>query len=340
MEALDTKIISEKEIETGAEIIRQGGLVIFPTETVYGLGANALDSTASAKIYAAKGRPSDNPLICHLASADDAEKYCAVNEMYKKLAARFMPGPITVILPKKYNENGEPIVPDTTTGGLDSVAVRVPSNRIARKLIEKSGLPIAAPSANISGSPSPTTLRHVLEDMYGRVDCIIDGGDSEIGLESTIVMPKEDKIYLLRPGAVTIEMLRDVCDNIVVDASVTQKSDARPLAPGMKYRHYAPKSKVVMLDGDDESVYEYLADKTDCAILCYDGDKCLLCRDHAMSLGDKNDHLTQAHRLFAALRDLDGVGTIYARMPSREGVGLAVFNRMVKAAGYEIVELK
>ena len=339
MEALDTKIISEKEIETGAEIIRQGGLVIFPTETVYGLGANALDSTASAKIYAAKGRPSDNPLICHLASADDAEKYCAVNEMYKKLAARFMPGPITVILPKKYNENGEPIVPDTTTGGLDSVAVRVPSNRIARKLIEKSGLPIAAPSANISGSPSPTTLRHVLEDMYGRVDCIIDGGDSEIGLESTIVMPKEDKIYLLRPGAVTIEMLRDVCDNIVVDASVTQKSDARPLAPGMKYRHYAPKSKVVMLDGDDESVYEYLADKTDCAILCYDGDKCLLCRDHAMSLGDKNDHLTQAHRLFAALRDLDGVGTIYARMPSREGVGLAVFNRMVKAAGYEIIEL-
>ena len=340
MEALDTKIISEKEIETGAEILRQGGLVIFPTETVYGLGANALDSTASAKIYAAKGRPSDNPLICHLASADDAEKYCIVNEMYKKLAARFMPGPITVILPKKYNENGEPIVPDTTTGGLDTVAVRVPSNRIARKLIEKSGLPIAAPSANISGSPSPTTLRHVLEDMYGRVDCIIDGGDSEIGLESTIVMPKEDKIYLLRPGAVTIEMLRDVCDNIVVDASVTQKSDARPLAPGMKYRHYAPKSKVVMLDGDDESVYEYLADKTDCAILCYDGDKCLLCRDHAMSLGDKNDHLTQAHRLFAALRDLDGVGTIYARMPSREGVGLAVFNRMVKAAGYEIVELK
>ena len=340
MEALDTKIISEKEIETGAEILRQGGLVIFPTETVYGLGANALDSTASAKIYAAKGRPSDNPLICHLASADDAEKYCIVNEMYKKLAARFMPGPITVILPKKYNENGEPIVPDTTTGGLDSVAVRVPSNRIARKLIEKSGLPIAAPSANISGSPSPTTLRHVLEDMYGRVDCIIDGGDSEIGLESTIVMPKEDKIYLLRPGAVTIEMLRDVCDNIVVDASVTQKSDARPLAPGMKYRHYAPKSKVVMLDGDDESVYEYLADKTDCARLCYDGDKCLLCRDHAMSLGDKNDHLTQAHRLFAALRDLDGVGTIYARMPSREGVGLAVFNRMVKAAGYEIVELK
>jgi L-threonylcarbamoyladenylate synthase len=340
MEALDTKIISEKEIETGAEIIRQGGLVIFPTETVYGLWANALDSTASAKIYAAKGRPSDNPLICHLASADDAEKYCIVNEMYKKLAARFMPGPITVILPKKYNENGEPIVPDTTTGGLDSVAVRVPSNRIARKLIEKSGLPVAAPSANISGSPSPTTLRHVLEDMYGRVDCIIDGGDSEIGLESTIVMPKEDKIYLLRPGAVTIEMLRDVCDNIVVDASVTQKSDARPLAPGMKYRHYAPKSKVVMLDGDDESVYEYLADKTDCAILCYDGDKCLLCRDHAMSLGDKNDHLTQAHRLFAALRDLDGVGTIYARMPSREGVGLAVFNRMVKAAGYEIIELK
>jgi len=339
METLDTKIISEREIDTAAEIIRQGGLVIFPTETVYGLGANALDSTASAKIYAAKGRPSDNPLICHLSSADDAEKYCVVNEMYKKLAERFMPGPITVILPKKYDEKGEPIVPDTTTGGLDSVAVRVPSNRIARALIAKAGLPIAAPSANISGSPSPTTLRHVLEDMYGRVDCIVDGGDSEIGLESTIVMPKNDKIYLLRPGAVTVEMLKEICDDIVVDASVTAKSDARPLAPGMKYRHYAPKSKVVMLDGEDESVYEYLADKTDCAILCYDGDSCLLSRDHAMSLGDKNDHLTQAHRLFAALRDLDGVGTIYARMPSRDGVGLAVFNRMIKAAGYEIVTL-
>ena len=339
MDALDTKIISEKEIETGASIIKSGGLVIFPTETVYGLGANALDSSASAKIYAAKGRPSDNPLICHLASADDAEKYCVVNETYKRLSERFMPGPLTVILPKKYNEKGESIVPDTTTGGLDSVAVRVPSNRIARALIERSGLPIAAPSANISGSPSPTTLRHVLEDMYGRVDCIIDGGDSEIGLESTIVMPKDDKIYLLRPGAITVEMLREICDDIVVDASVTAKSDARPLAPGMKYRHYAPKSKVVMLNGDDESVYSYLADKSDCAILCYDGDKCLLCRDHAMSLGDKNDHLTQAHRLFAALRDLDGVGTIYARMPSCDGVGLAVFNRMVKAAGYEIIEL-
>jgi L-threonylcarbamoyladenylate synthase len=338
---METRIFENttEDLKAAAQLIKAGETAIFPTETVYGLGANALESKAVEKIFQAKGRPSDNPLICHLASADDAEKYCIVNEMYKKLAARFMPGPITVILPKKYNENGEPIVPDTTTGGLDSVAVRVPSNRIARKLIEKSGLPIAAPSANISGSPSPTTLRHVLEDMYGRVDCIIDGGDSEIGLESTIVMPKEDKIYLLRPGAVTIEMLRDVCDNIVVDASVTQKSDARPLAPGMKYRHYAPKSKVVMLDGDDESVYEYLADKTDCAILCYDGDKCLLCRDHAMSLGDKNDHLTQAHRLFAALRDLDGVGTIYARMPSCDGVGLAVFNRMVKAAGYEIIEL-
>lgn len=339
MEHINTKIITPEEIGTAAGIIKEGGLVIFPTETVYGLGANALNAEASEKIYAAKGRPSDNPLICHLADASEADKYCETGEMFEKLAERFMPGPLTVILKKKTGEDGKPLIPDETTGGLNTAAIRVPSNPVANALIRASGVPIAAPSANLSGSPSPTTLRHVLEDMYGRVDCVIDGGESEIGLESTIVMPDGDALRLLRPGAVTMEMLREVCGNVTADAAVTQKSDARPLAPGMKYRHYAPKSKVVMLDGEDEKVYDYLRDKENCAILCYDGDECLLSRPHTISMGEKNDHLTQAHRLFAALRDLDGVETIYARMPSKDGVGLAVFNRLIKAAGYDIKKL-
>ncbi len=335
---LNTKILSSSELEEAAEIIRKGGLVIFPTETVYGLGANALDAEASAKIYAAKGRPSDNPLISHLACAEDAEKYCVTGDLYYRIAESFMPGPITVVLPKKEN-----IIPDTTTGGLSTAAIRVPLDPIAHRLIELAGVPIAAPSANLSGSPSPTTLRHVIEDMFGRVDCIIDGGDSDIGVESTIAMPDSDEegelIRLLRPGAVTVEMLREICPRVIADAAVTRKSDARPLAPGMKYRHYAPKSKVIMLDGEDEAVYAYLADKSDCAILCYDGDMCLLNRERTISLGDKNDHYAQAHRLFAALRDLDGAPVIYARMPAQDGVGLAVFNRLVKAAGYEIMKL-
>lgn len=335
---LNTKILSSSELEEAAEVIRNGGLVIFPTETVYGLGANALDAKASANIYAAKGRPSDNPLISHLAYAADAEKYCVTNELFYKIAERFMPGPITVVLPKKPG-----IIPDTTTGGLQTAAIRVPIDATAHRLIELAGVPIAAPSANLSGSPSPTTLRHVIEDMFGRVDCIIDGGDSDIGVESTIAMPDTDEegelIRLLRPGAVTIEMLREICPRVIADAAVTQKSDARPLAPGMKYRHYAPKSRVVMLDGDDEAVYAFLADKNGCAILCYDGDECLLKREKALSLGEKSDHYAQAHRLFAALRDLDGAPVIYARMPSRDGVGLAVFNRLIKAAGYEIMKL-
>lgn len=338
---INTKILSSSasDIAEAAAIIRGGGLVIFPTETVYGLGADALNSNAADKIYAAKGRPSDNPLISHLALPSDAERLCVTCELYYRLAARFMPGPLTVILPKKHNADGSPIIPARTTGGHDTAAVRVPSNLTAHMLIEESCTSIAAPSANLSGSPSPTTLRHVVEDMYGRVDAIIDGGESEIGLESTIVMPDGDTLRLLRPGEITVEQLRQVCEKVAVDPAVTGKFDGVPLAPGMKYRHYAPKSRVIMLDGGDSEVYAFLADKTNCGILCFDGDETLLKRENSLSLGARDDHETQAHRLFTALRDLDGAEVIYARMPTREGVGLAVFNRLSKAAGYEVIKL-
>lgn len=337
---IETKIITPDRIDDAARCIREGGLVIFPTETVYGLGANALDGGAAKKIYAAKGRPSDNPLICHLSKADEAEKYCETNELYYRLAARFMPGPLTVILPKKTDKNGVPFIPNTVTGGLPNVAIRIPSNKIAHDLIKAAGVPIAAPSANISGSPSPTNLRHVIQDMYGRVDIIIDGGESEIGLESTVVAITGSEIKLLRPGAVTAEDLRTVCGNITIDRSVYEKFDGVPLSPGMKYRHYAPKARVIMLDGEDSEVYAYLTDKQDCGILCYDEDTLLLRHPGSLSMGKKDDHMTQAHRLFACLRDLDGVGVIYTRMPSRDGLGLAVFNRLIKAAGYEVITLQ
>lgn len=336
---IHTKILTPDRLDEAARCIREGGLVVFPTETVYGLGANALDAAAAARIYAAKGRPSDNPLICHLASADEAEKYCVTNELYYALAGRFMPGPLTVILPKKKDGDGVPLIPDSVTGGRGDAALRVPSNPAAHALILAAGVPIAAPSANLSGSPSPTVLRHVIEDMTGRADIIIDGGDCEIGLESTVVRITENGIELLRPGAVTADDLRTVCPRVQIDPSVYEKSDGVPLSPGMKYRHYAPRARVILLDGEDDAVYAYLADRAGCGILCYDGDKELLARPNALSMGPKDDHGAQAHRLFACLRDFGDVGVIYARMPSRDGLGLAVYNRLIKAAGYEVVRL-
>ena len=334
----DTKIITPALIDLAARCVRKGGLVVFPTETVYGLGADALDARAAKKIYAAKGRPSDNPLICHLSSPEQAEIYCETTELYYRLAERFMPGPLTVILPKKI-KNGIPIIPDTVTGGLSTAAVRVPSNPVAGALIARAGVPIAAPSANISGRPSPTALSHVVEDMYGRVDMIIDGGESEIGLESTVITIDRNSIRILRPGAVTLEDLRGVCDSVTVDRAVCEDFDGVPLSPGMKYRHYAPRARVIMLEGEDEEVYRFLSDRQDCGVLCYDGDTPLLDRPGTMSMGKKDDHATQARRLFACLRDFDGVDVIYTRMPSRDGLGLAVFNRLIKAAGYEVISL-
>lgn len=332
--------VSDAEIlDRAAAILRSGGLVAFPTETVYGLGANALDAEAAKKIYTAKGRPSDNPLIIHIANVADADKYCYTNELYECLAERFLPGPLTVILKKR------DVIPLTVTGGLDTVAVRLPSDPTARELIRRAGIPIAAPSANRSGKPSPTKAEHVLEDMDGRIEMIIDGGECQIGLESTIVSISDDHLNLLRPGGITVEMLEEVCP-VSIDKAVTEKlSDGeRPLAPGMKYRHYAPDTKVVLLDGSDAEVAEYIkqnAPNGKIGLILSNRDARLAAGTDAKLLTFGDGDIDEAHRLFALLREVDRLGcdVIYARLPDKQGIGLAVYNRILKAAGYEILRL-
>ena len=328
------------KLSLAAEIIKNGGLVAFPTETVYGLGGNATDADAAKKIYAAKGRPSDNPLIIHISSPEDAELYAHTNELYYKLARAFMPGPLTVILPKKDT------VPDSVTGGLDSVAIRCPSHPIASKLISIAGVAIAAPSANLSGSPSPTCAEHVISDLSGRVDMIIDGGSCEIGLESTIVKITEDSAILLRPGAITCDALSCICKHVEIAPAVTEHlaENERPLSPGMKYRHYAPASPLVLLDGEDSVVTKYMkhALSTEkCIVICYDEELDALGAQSTISIGPRDDLVAQANALFSALRQSNDMSAdiIYAHLPTREGLGLALYNRMIRAAAHTVKKI-
>ena len=332
------------DLQRAAEIIRSGGLVVFPTETVYGLGGDATNPISAEKIYKAKGRPSDNPLIIHVASPKDADAYAFTSELYYALSERFMPGPLTVIL------NSRDTVPEKTRGGLSTVAVRCPENPIANRLIELSGVPIAAPSANLSGSPSPTSAQHVIEDMDGRVDMIIDGGECDFGLESTIVKIEDDAtLTLLRPGKITVTELSELADVKIADA-VTDKlrEGERPLSPGMKYRHYAPKSPVVLLDGEVSNAIEYvlaLGEKS-IAVLSYSEDMDMWERAipeaEIYELGARQDEREHAHRLFKLLRDADkkNYEKIYAPLPRKEGIGLALYNRLIRAAGHTIINLK
>ncbi|MBQ4121170.1 MAG: threonylcarbamoyl-AMP synthase [Clostridia bacterium] len=333
---------SQNDINQAADLLKEGKLVVFPTETVYGLGASALDETAAARIYAAKGRPSDNPLIIHLADAEDAGKYAEISPCYEKLASLFMPGPLTVVLPKKA------CIPFSVTGGLDTVAVRVPSHPIAHKLLLAAGIPIAAPSANRSGRPSCTTVDHVIEDMSGKVDAILDGGESDLGLESTILLPRGDnEVVLLRPGAITIEMLTENGFTVSLDKAVTEKpkDNEKPLAPGMKYRHYAPKASLILLDGTFTAVSDFMKlspSDPSVAFLCYDEQKNDMMQKKAIFLGSYSDSRSQAHNLFDALRKLDqdaSITTVYAPLPSKEHIGLALYNRLLKAAGYTVKSL-
>ena len=330
----------EEALKQSAEILRRGGLVVFPTETVYGLGGNGLDAEAAQKIYAAKGRPSDNPLIIHVAKPEDAELYAVTNSTYYRLAEAFMPGPLTVILPKKDN------IPLSVTGGLDSVAVRCPSHAIAHRLIELAGIPVAAPSANLSGKPSPTCANDVIEDLRGRVDVILDGGECDIGLESTIVKITEDGLILLRPGGITYDALCMVCPKVTVAEAVTHQlaANERPLSPGMKYRHYAPNAPLVLLKGSEENVLKFLAEeqkKHACAILCYDEEQPHLLPKNLIPIGRRADAETHAKRLFHALREADATQAeiIYAHLPSMEGIGLALYNRMIRAAAHTVREV-
>ena len=286
----------DAKIEKAAAVIRRGGLVVFPTETVYGLGADATNADAAKSIFKAKGRPSDNPLIIHISKPEDAEKYTVTNKMYYKLAEKFMPGPLTVIL------EARECIPKTTRANLSTVAVRCPENQIARMLIEASGVPIAAPSANLSGTPSPTSAKHVIDDMMGRVDMILDGGECQFGLESTIVkIEKDGSVTLLRPGKITVEDLAQIASKVNIADAVTDKlaPDAAPLSPGMKYRHYAPAAPLELLDGSMKSAVRYIKDENirRVALIAYDGDvdylKEALPDASVYSFGKKDDEEAQ-----------------------------------------------
>ena len=332
------------QLSLPAKILADGGLVAFPTETVYGLGGNALDASAAGKIYAAKGRPSDNPLIVHIARPGDAEKYADTNPLYEALAKAFMPGPLTVVLPKKEN------IPFSVTGGLQTVGIRCPGDPVARELIRLAGVPIAAPSANVSGRPSPTAASHVADDLNGRIDCIIDGGEAEVGLESTIVKIDGNRLILLRPGAITPEMLRTVCENVVLDNGILEKlpEGKAPEAPGMKYRHYAPRAKVYLVRAENEEQADRkaiaffrarLAENPNVGILCYDEHLPFLNGENVYSYGKKEDDLAHSHLLFDCLRRFDETEApaIYAVIGKAEGIGLALYNRMLKASAYTVI---
>lgn len=336
---------SKEILEQAGEIIKAGGLVAFPTETVYGLGGDALNKDSSKKIYAAKGRPSDNPLIVHIANLEDLPKIVAyIPQSAKALAKRFWPGPLTMIFQKKEN------VPYETTGGLDTVAVRFPADEIAQKFILEAGGFVAAPSANVSGRPSPTTGSHVFEDMNGKIEMILDGGTCDIGLESTIVDLTEDIPVILRPGYITEDMLSDVLGEVEIDQTILSiASGIAPKAPGMKYRHYAPKGDLTIIDGDIDSVISYINNETD--QLKKDGNKVgIIATDESIdaysasikkSVGSRFDEAMIARRLYEILREFDeeNVSYIYSESFEQNGMGQAIMNRLLKAAGHKVIEL-
>ena len=327
-------------IQTAAAILQNGGLVGIPTETVYGLAANALDGAAVAKIFAAKGRPMDNPLIVHISHFEQIyDLVREVPEAAKKLAEQFWPGPLTIILPKSAR------IPDEVSAGLDTVAVRFPSHPVARAVIDAAGVPLAAPSGNLSGHPSPTTAAHVMNDMDGRIEAVLDGGPCSVGVESTVVTLAEQPPRLLRPGGITLEQLRGVLGQVEMDDAVLHPlaDGKRAASPGMKYKHYSPKANVIILDGSLEHYIDYVNTHAGdgVAALCYDGeDKAL--QVPSICYGGEEDCGEQARELFDALRELDErlhAKTVYARCPEPEGVGLAVYNRLIRAAGFEVIDV-
>ncbi len=325
--------------QQAAQIIKNGGLVALPTETVYGLGANGLEPDAVKKIFEAKGRPQDNPLILHLSCKEEMERYChSIPESAYLLAEKFWPGPLTLVLPARDT------VPKCTTAGLPTVAVRCPDCAITRQVIALAGVPIAAPSANLSGKPSTTTAQHVLHDHDGRIDAVVDGGPCRVGVESTIVDLTEERPRLLRPGGITPEQLLEVLGDLVVDKAVTAQidKDAVVKAPGMKYRHYAPQCPVVIVSGSREKAAQYIKThyRPGDRVLCFQEELPLYEACQPLAYGKEADVNTLSAGLFAALRELDkpGIGTVYARCPVGGGVAYAVQNRLKKAAAFHIVD--
>lgn len=349
---MDTKIIRIDEenidmqaIELAGNIIKSGGLAAFPTETVYGLGGDALNSSSSKKIYAAKGRPSDNPLIIHIAEMSALSKIVRkVPKAAYQLAERYWPGPLTMIFEKA------DCVPLETTGGLGTVAVRMPSNQIARKLICASGGYVAAPSANRSGRPSPTIAKYVIEDLAGRIDMIIDGGQADIGLESTIIDLTGSAPVILRPGYITEEMLRQVIGDVEADQTMMEDhTNQAPKAPGMKYKHYAPRGDLIVVEGEAGQVSTYINERLSAfrkegkrtGVIATDETSAGYLADSVKSAGERDQEEQAAKCLFRILREFDdeGIEVIYAEGFRHKGVGQAVMNRLLKAAGHQVVRL-
>ena len=323
-------------LEAG-RLLREGGLVAIPTETVYGLAANALDPTAVAGIFAAKGRPQDNPLIVHIHEMSMMEDLVTdIPAAAHRLAERFWPGPLTMILPKTDR------IPLATSGGLDTVAIRMPSSAVARAIIQAAGVPLAAPSANRSGSPSPTTWQHCVDDLDGRVDAIVQSDPCAVGVESTVVTLCGAVPRLLRPGAVTLEQLRETLGEVEMDRGVLEQlsPDARVSSPGMNYKHYAPKATVTLVRGSGEAFARYVRDHNCPGLwaICFEEDAGLTAP--SLCYGAREDHLTQANRIFDLLREMDkkGARQVYIHCPDTDGVGLAVYNRLIRSAAFHVVE--
>jgi L-threonylcarbamoyladenylate synthase len=344
---MNTKVIELQKLTTeekdsifkeAATIIQNGGLVAFPTETVYGLGGNALNPEASSKIYAAKGRPSDNPLIAHVANLEQVVPLVTeITPVAKELMNKFWPGPMTLIL------NKSEIVPLTTTGGRDTVAIRMPNHQTALRLIEEAGVPIAAPSANLSGRPSPTQASHVVEDLSGRIEMILDDGQTDIGIESTIIDLTEDKPVILRPGYITPEMLEEVIGKTEENSSLSEEE--KPKAPGMKYKHYAPKANLIVVEGNEQEVVREILtrikEQEQVGVICSDETRQYYKQALIKSIGSRHDVKSVAHNLYKVLREFDesDVSVIYSEAFGETEFGEAIMNRLVKAAGHQIIKV-
>lgn len=324
-------------VSTASEILKNGGIVAIPTETVYGLAASAYSDSAIKAVFEAKGRPQDNPLIVHISDLEMLKCVARdIPDVAYECAKRFWPGPFTMVLPK-----GKKIA-DSVSGGLDTVAVRMPSEKTARDIISQSMLPIAAPSANTSGLPSPTTAQHVINDLDGKIDAVVKGNDCDVGIESTVVSLVGEKPRLLRPGAITVEMLREVLVDLIVDDAVLQqlREGESAASPGMKYKHYAPKTDAFLVEGCSNSFVRFVNQKTDCAAVCFEEEYYSI-NIKKISYGSKRDEKTLAKNVFSVLRDVDklNVKEVYIHAPSKEGVGLAVYNRLIRAAAFKVIKL-
>ena len=339
---MKTQLLTPKDTSRAARILRSGGLVGIPTETVYGLGANGLDPLAVRSIFQAKGRPQDNPLILHIPDPSWLERYCRdIPEAAWRLARRFWPGPLTMVLRR------DPAVPDEVTAGLNTVGMRCPAHELCRAVIEAAGVPIAAPSGNTSGKPSPTSVADMLEDMNGKIDAILDGGSCQVGVESTIIDMTAATPRLLRPGGVPLEELRAVLGEVELDPAILRPMEEgeKPLAPGMKYRHYAPKAPVIVVKGSPARsaayILEHLSPTYWDGVICFDEFADWYPSHPVERLGGALDHWENARRLFHALRAMAaaGVKRIWSQSPYTAGMGLAVVNRLDKAAGFHIVEV-